>query len=204
MPIQSKAPRSFALYTGAQLPLDIPSVQDFKQAPLSYSHLYLDHASPNGSSPDPSSPASSLAFLTAPYSTCTVRSSQGSQAGHECGALLPTDRSSLETHLRLAHGVTMFKVPRTRRVGDQLISCPDDQCFCRFREKDCSRWHEDGSRALHRTHVVDLLRHYKDVHLRPVNNEVPDRNRCDLCNAIFTRPENVARHKRSNCKMNKL
>jgi hypothetical protein len=123
--------------------------------------------------------------------TCTIRSGLEDR---ECGIQFPPTRASLAAHLRTIHYVQQVKLTRTRLAGDPLITCPEEACHCRFYGRTCAI--QPTETVQHRTHVVDLLRHCMDKHLR-----MPQRAsiQCAHCGQSFTRRESLTRHVKRGC-----
>lgn len=130
---------------------------------------------------------------------CTI--CDQSTNGASCGARISYkdyDRQALVVHLQTTHGVHHPNL-NSHAPGEPLIECPDTGCICRFRRKECARRDANGRPIPHRTHVVDIIRHYIDKHLQPVTATTSSRFECDLCGKGFTRSGSVARHQRNNC-----
>lgn len=125
---------------------------------------------------------------------CTVRDDLNGDK--QCGVILKFqdgDHRTLITHLRESHGVQQIKL-KTHIPGDSLIQCPDHYCVCRFRTRECSRPNPEGPHISHRSHVVDLLRHYLDRHVKLVHASDNKQYTCVFCERTFSRSGSVARH----------
>jgi hypothetical protein len=147
--------------------------------------------------PDP--PASPVSSRHAIDTICTIRDQ--SRQGAACGfhiTYMGYDRQALVVHLQSYHGVNHSNL-NSHAPGEPLIECPDIGCMCRFRRKECVRRDANGRIMPHRTHVVDIIRHYIDKHLQPVIATNGRGFDCDLCGKEFTRYGSMTRHKRNNC-----
>jgi hypothetical protein len=125
---------------------------------------------------------------------CTIR--DGIDVDKECGVVLQchgANQRNLIAHLRGCHGIQQVKL-KTHNPGEPLIQCPDHYCACRFRTKECSRSKSEGLQTSHRSHVVDLLRHCLDRHVRPVHTPDNKQYMCVFCEKTFSRSGSVARH----------
>jgi hypothetical protein len=123
--------------------------------------------------------------------TCTIRSGP---EGRECGSRLSPNYTSLAAHLRTVHDIQEVKLARTRLAGRPLITCPEKACRCRFRGRACAIQSTEATH--HRTHVVDLVRHCMDKHLRMPRQTCI---RCAHCGQSFTRRESLRRHMKRGC-----